>query len=363
MVKIAVLGGGHGALTIAADMTLYGHRVTLFEMKEYFHQIKEIAETKKIKISGFARQGTANLHKVTSDIKDAIKDVDIILIVVPSFVHKKYAEMLAPCLKDGDNIVLIPGTFGSLEFNAVLKKNGCNKKVTISETDTLPYATRRKGTVEVNVFHNLKFILVGTFPSKETDKVFSIMQKLYPSKKAKNVIEVGLSNVNPTLHPIGVLMNVGRIEYSKGNFYYYEEGFTHSVASAIEAVDEERIALGKALGLSLTVLADSLNDVGYGPKGTLWETINGSAGLTPIIGPVVVTNRYLTEDVPIGLTMWSSLGRLMKVNTPVIDGVISICSTFLPKEYFKVTRDVKSCGIDKMSKKEIIDFVTNGNKK
>ena len=38
-----------------------------------------------------------------------------------------------------------------------------------------------------------------------------------------NVLEAGLNNPNPTLHCLGVLMSASRIEYSHGEFYYYEE--------------------------------------------------------------------------------------------------------------------------------------------
>jgi len=34
----------------------------------------------------------------------------------------------------------------------------------------------------------------------------------------------------------------------------------------------------------------------YGPRGTLWESLNGSAGLTPVKGPPSLENRYVTED-------------------------------------------------------------------
>ena len=46
-------------------------------------------------------------------------------------------------------------------------------------------------------------------------------------------------------------MNAGRIERSKGEFYFYEEGVTPSVASVINSLDKERINIGKALDYKL----------------------------------------------------------------------------------------------------------------
>ena len=52
-----------------------------------------------------------------------------------------------------------------------------------------------------------------------------------------NVLAAGLNNPNPTLHCLGVLLSASRIEYSHGEFYYYEEGMTPHVCQAIEAID------------------------------------------------------------------------------------------------------------------------------
>jgi hypothetical protein len=48
---------------------------------------------------------------------------------------------------------------------------------------------------------------------------------------------------------------------------------------------------------------------GYGPRGTLWKSVNGSGGLTPGKGTDSLSSRYLTEDVPFGLVAcWYLLG-------------------------------------------------------
>ena len=112
MRKIAVLGGGNGARTVAADMTLAGHKTVLYEMPEFRENIKTIFETGTICITGKARTGEARLFKVTHAIEEAVKDVELILIVVPAYAHASYAKLLGPVLKNGHNIVLIPGTMG-----------------------------------------------------------------------------------------------------------------------------------------------------------------------------------------------------------------------------------------------------------
>ena len=53
------------------------------------------------------------------------------------------------------------------------------------------------------------------------------------------------------MHPPGVLLNAGRIERSRGEFYFYDEGVTPGVVDAIMALDAERRAVAAALGHQL----------------------------------------------------------------------------------------------------------------
>ena len=361
--QITIMGGGHGARTVAADMTLAGHMVNLFEF-EYFHEnIKEIFESGKIEISGKARQDTAEIKNCTHNISEAIADSELIMIVVPAFVHRIYAKALAPYLKDGMNIVLVPGTFGSLEFYTSIRDYGSKADITISEFDTLPYATRIQTKTSVHVFHNLTSFGAGVFPSSQTGKIINIIKNLYPGIFSyRNILEAGLSNCNPVIHPLGVLMNAGRIEYSHGEFWYYEEGITASTARAMEILDDERIAIGEALGLDLPRQSEVLHSVGYGPKGDLWEVLKGSKGLTSIKGPAALSNRYVTEDIPIGLVCWSQLGEMLGVETPVMRATIELGIAVSGINYWETGRTLKRCGISGMTGKHLCEYVKTGKK-
>lgn len=50
--KIAILGGGNGAHTMAAEMTLKGHTVNLYEMPRFRQDMKEVFDTKTIVLKG-----------------------------------------------------------------------------------------------------------------------------------------------------------------------------------------------------------------------------------------------------------------------------------------------------------------------
>jgi len=361
---IAVLGGGHGARTVAADMALAGHELNLFEFAQFHDNVSEIFERKRISITGKARKGDAKLRLCTHDISEAVSDVEVILIVVPALYHLRYAEHLSPHLKDGQHIVLIPGTMGTLEFVTALEQCGCTAEVIVSELDTLPYATRITGPTSVYAYHALPVFGAGVFPSMKTDEALTILKDLYPGIHAfRDVLEAGLSNCNPVIHPLGVLMNAGRIEYSRGEFYYYEEGITPATARAIEALDRERMEIGKQLALDLPDQAAALHAVGYGPKGDLWQVLKGSKGLTPIKGPTTLANRYVVEDIPIGLVCWSQLGEQLGVATPLMRATIEIGIAISGTDYWQTGRTLERCGIKGMSADEIMSYVKTGEKR
>jgi len=358
--RIAVLGGGHGARAIAADMTLAGHTVTLFEFERFRSPVSALFETSQIELQGHARTGLAKIHQTTHNLAEAISDAELILIVVPALAHQAYATALASHLQDGANIVLVPGTFGSLEFLHLLKTHGCQaKNITLSEWDTLPYAARIQTPTSVKVFHNLQTFGMGVYPATQAQRIESLVKDLYPNVTLyRNVLEAGLSNCNPIIHPLGVLMNAGRIEYSRGDFYYYEEGITLSTAKAMEALDDERIMLGAALGLSLPRQSEVLHAVGYGPQGDLWEVLKGSKGLTPIKGPMALSNRYVTEDIPIGLVFWSQLGDRLQVSTPLMKATIELGIAISGENYWQTGRTLDRCGIAAMNAQELIAYVS-----
>ncbi|MGD9279485.1 MAG: hypothetical protein PVF60_01265, partial [Desulfobacterales bacterium] len=96
--KIAVLGGGNGAHTVAADLTLKGLSVNMFEMEQFASSMQPVFDTGQIEMIGVAGQGTAKLNRVTTDIAAAIRDVEVIFIILPGFTIAAYARLLAPHL-------------------------------------------------------------------------------------------------------------------------------------------------------------------------------------------------------------------------------------------------------------------------
>ncbi|PLB44837.1 hypothetical protein P170DRAFT_429574 [Aspergillus steynii IBT 23096] len=67
----------------------------------------------------------------------------------------------------------------------------------------------------------------------------------------KNLLEVGLNNVNPVVHSPTILMNAGCIESTVGDFYFYGQGMSPAVSKVIEKADQERLTISRAYGFEI----------------------------------------------------------------------------------------------------------------
>lgn len=64
----------------------------------------------------------------------------------------------------------------------------------------------------------------------------------------KSVLQAGLGNGNPVIHPPISLLNGARFENEGAKMFFYADGVSPTVAALIKKLDEERMALCKAMG-------------------------------------------------------------------------------------------------------------------
>ena len=360
--KVAVMGSGNASHTIAADLTLKGLIVNLFELEQFAGNMRGVFETRQIEMTGVAGSGVATLHMVTSDIHSAVQDVDVIFIPLPGFTVSTYARLLAPIVQANQIILLLPGSLGALEFKTALRNHGNLEDVIVAEAGGLPFATRLVSPGKVVTYHLRAMCGLAAVPGNAGKYVYDKVKDCYPFHLKETVIETGLGHLTPLLHPVGTLLNAGRIERSHGDFYMYEEGMTPSVVRVMEVLDLERLKIGESLGIQLPTGVDMMVESAYGPRGTLWESINGSAGLTPVKGPVSLQNRYVTEDVPFGLVAWASLGDAVGVDTPIMDALIAIGGAIMGNDPWSEGRNLVKMGLDGLDRGEILNYLLTGKR-
>lgn len=107
MGKVAVIGSGHGACSMAGFLGKRGHEVRLYDSKQFEDNLKPIKEAGGVNLTG-ADTGFGAVSMVTTDINEAISGASLILVIVPAFGHKPIAKDMAPYLKKGQIVVLAP---------------------------------------------------------------------------------------------------------------------------------------------------------------------------------------------------------------------------------------------------------------
>lgn len=371
---IAVLGGGNGGHAIAANLSLAGFKVNFFELPQFAESFEKVLRTKEIQIQGISIDGVAKLNLATTDIQQAIKDAEVIFVITPAFGHKAMAEVCAPFVQDGQIIVLMPGSGGSLEFVNIFKQRKVKREVTFAESCTLPYGARLKGPGHVSVLINAMILPTGVFPSKKTEEVIPKLKPFYPMiTPAKDVLEAAINNPNPIVHPVATLLSATRIEHSKGEFYLYAEGMTPAVARTYESLNQERLSICKALGYKLHHwdnlefkdynLGETEEECRYRILNTSMDAAFGKDGIYAGIkmkGPEHLKDRYVTEDVPYGMVLLSTLGDLLGVPTPTHDAVIQLASVINRTDYWKTGRGMKQLGLSTLDKKGLKKFLLEG---
>jgi opine dehydrogenase len=351
--SVTILGGGNTAFAVAANLTLAGCEVTLCELPSFRQAIEPILLSRQITLEGVARRGNAHLHCVTSDCEQALAVNDVALLIVPAYAHKPFAEACAPHLRPGQVVVLMPGTLGSLEFARILAKHSV-QGVIVAETDTAPYVCRKMTPTAAHIWGAVSGLGLGAFPAGKGAHVRALLEPMFPGIRLyPHVLACGLAAMNPVVHPAGVLLNAGRIEYARGDFYFYEEGVTPAVCRLIEAVDQERRAIAHAFDLDLPPVAEAFHQAGFGPRGDLWAAINGSRMLTQLRAPGALETRWLTEDVPYGIAAWASLGEQFAVPTPTLRALVALSSAATGIDFWKSARTPRDLGIDGFTRERL----------
>jgi len=356
---IAILGGGNGAHAAAVDMVKRGFTVRIYEEAAFAANLDQLFKTKEISYGGVLGEGTVKIDMITSDLGAALKGAEYVIVAVPAFAHKAYAQKISSYLEDGQTMLVFAGNFGTLVFLNEMKKTGVNKNVILAETYTLPYAARMQGPCNVLILALTAPILTGVLPSKRTDEAMAKLKDLYPIKPAKSVLESGLYSINPVTHVPGCILNAGRIESQKGEYWFYREAITPGVGRVTEQLDAERVAIVKKLGYDAQTLMESLAAIG-GVGKNVHEAITTNEQFAKIKGPDGYKNRYFTEDIPFGLVPWSCVARAIGVATPVMDALVTLSDGLMEQESWNVGRGLEEMGLAGKNLQQILDLVNNG---
>jgi opine dehydrogenase len=360
--RFTVIGAGHGGKAMAAHLALMGFPVKLFNRTA--DHISFIQVRSGIELTSYegGPHGFAELELATDSIEEAVKDAEVIMVVLPSTAHASIAQKAAPYLRSGQIVVLNPGrTLGALEFARVLKANGGQPGVIVAEAETLLYASRSEGPALARIFRIKEAVPLAALPAVCTDAVLDALRPAFPQFiNGHSILHTGMNNMGAIFHPALTLLNAGRIESTRGEYQFYIEGVTPSVARVLEVLDRERVTVAASLGIRARTALEWLTMAYNAVGGDLHEAIQNQPGYYGIQAPATLSHRYITEDVPMSLVPIASLGQQYGVSVRGMDSIIRLACIIHRTDYLRRGRTPQLLGIENWSVSELTRYVMEG---
>jgi opine dehydrogenase len=382
---VAVLGGGACAQAFAAEFSLAGHEVRLFELPELAQgSLGDVLNTHKIEIGGkqvnfkwFRRTGVAKVDVVTTEITEALKGAGLIIVAIPAKGHKVFFEKMIPCLEDDQVISIFPDNFGSLILRKMMCEKRINVNVMIGGWSSMPYGVRVIEPGKLDCLIRTRNLLCDALPSKGGDKFLDILRGIpafdgaVELNRGDTIIGVDLSNPNPAVHIPGSILNVGAMEVSEmegildipnGKYSMYKYGMSPAVSRVQLAFYQEERRIAEAIGIKMSEHSEDQ----FFWKGSImgieyWAPF-ADVVLPPIVGPDSVEHRYFTEDIPVGAVVRYRLVQKIGVEVPIIESLIRIGSITCKRDFLKEGISLKELGIEDLNKEQMVRYIREGVK-
>lgn len=341
--RIAIIGAGNGGQAMAGHFSLLGHEVRLYNRR--IVRLGEVALHRRLRLSE-AIQGEATLAMVSDSMEAVLRDAELVMVTTTADAHRDIAERMVPHLRAGQQVVLNPGrTLGAIAFASVLQRAGV-KGVLVAEAQSLIYACRADTPGHVRVIGVKDRVMLAAYPSRDTDTVLATVNSVFPCFiKAPHVLATSLENIGAIFHPPVILFNAAAIE--RGNMFYFYQDMTPAVANFIEALDTERLAVGKAFNLDLLSVSQWVSYAYDGISGsTLLEKMRNNPAYNKIQAPTTLQSRLLLEDVPTGIIPMAALGGLAGVSTPLLLAVRHMTEGLLGMDFEAGGRTLHHLGLE-----------------
>lgn len=336
--NITVIGGsstGHAAAAIYSDK---GFEVTLYDSPAYGEALSKVRELGSIQLRGKVRM-IAPIAHVTTDPAEAVKDAELIAVHVMSSRHEEVARAIAPYVRDGQHILIVPGNLGAFVFRRVFDELGVTAAVTLTDQEGNLCPCRLTGDAEVTVGMALKPKRIASLPSSDTARVIEALEGVWDFKPNKNIFECTLNANNVVMHIGTSVLATARIEDMGDDFILFQHGFTPASVRVGHLIREERLRVLNALGVE-----EHANPLGMYDKVTHPDEHPEIGVFRTLAGPNCVKHRYLTEDCGCGAALLLSFAKRLGMELPVLKAFVDVAGIITEEDYMADGRTLENLG-------------------
>ncbi len=352
--QITVIGGGSTGHAASAFLTAKGFEVTLCDHEGFERELRQVEEAGGILLHGRAGRGIYMPARVTHDFKLAVESAQLIMVCVPAARHGEVAERIAPWMKGGQSVLIVPGNLGSFLFQETFKRCNVPEDVIIAEMEGNLCPCRLSPPAEVTVGLPIRTKKVAALPGSKTAEFIERNQGVLDFAANRHVLEGALLSDNYVLHIGTSLLASSTIDQMGEEFILFQHGLTDYAVHCTECIRQERIRLLAQFGLeerdSATEFFEELRDWQNHPEYGVFRTLKG---------PDSLKHRYVEEDAAACASMALSCADRFGVEMPVLRAVVTLAGAVNGKDYYESGRTLENVGFGpEMTMEEIISQIS-----
>ncbi|MBN1139025.1 MAG: NAD/NADP octopine/nopaline dehydrogenase family protein [Anaerolineae bacterium] len=349
---------------MAADLSMFGCRVNLYEVPSFSANLVPIRENGGIQLTGrtfSGKQGLAVLNAVTDDPAEALEGSELIFLNVPAMAVEPFLDELAPHLTEGQVMVVTTGYWAALRNRELLKKHGAFDKFVFAEMNIMPYLSGKTSPVEVEVGNYKRELHLATWPAAGNQQALEMIRRVYPQTAlCKNVLELNFWPGNPGVHPQVTLPNAVFFLERAREFHFYRE-VSMCASKLTDAHDRERMQVAAAYECESITWPEDCRRIYLYEGETLYD-IHGSVRdpHAEKWNRIEEIERLLVEDLCYSFIPMEGLASIVGLSTPVTTATVDILAVLTGYDYRANGLTLRDLGFDGMDREEIIEFATQG---
>lgn len=320
--KICIIGAGNVGITSAIDISHSTKKMVILHsskanrMKNIFTKIDtDFNSIKEAEI------------EVTDNYDESMKNTDIVIVTVPSFVIKPVIKAISRY--NPKIVIFIPG-FGGKEF---LCKELIQKGTCIVGFSRSPYICRLKDlqTVYSSTKKELSYATIN-----EHEDIKELLSQLFwiPFKKYQNYLLITLEPSNPILHTARLYSMFKDYDFSSKfsrMIKFYGEWSDYSSEILIKMDKELNSIIGKILNIDLSAHIDIRTYYESQTEKEMTDKITKIKSWHNIDSPMIKKDnfyyidkdsRYFLEDFRYGLCIIRGFAKIVNVETPIMDEIL-----------------------------------------
>ena len=362
--SIAVIGAGNGGCAAAVLLGQRGFEVRLWGRSAA--TTAPLAAIGGVEHEGVLGEGLARVPLITNDPGAAITGAEMVLITAPTHAHADVARTIAPHLTPDQLVMAAPGHTLLLIPDTIRWMGG--RLGTYCDSSSLPFICRKSAPQRIKITRVAQILYFATFPGERLDEVAGRVRAVLPQILPRpSLLHTVFPYTNAIHHPPALLLNVGRVESTGGDYHHYYDGITPAVGRLIDALDAERIAVAAALGVAIEPLPQFFFHMGYTSAagrdgGTAYDVFHNSEPNRFIRAPATIDHRFFNEDVPYGLLAIAELGKVAGVPTPCADAVIDIATVVAARPFRREGLTRERMGIAGLTAAEVVKLLATGQR-